>query len=388
MTPGVDRVLVEVVQLQRDVPGGIGTYARGLLQGLGELGAPAPGSAPAPLLPEVALWAGRRAGSSGDDPLGTWGRPVLRSALPVPVLIRAWSVGLAAAPASFDVLHSVSTVAPPVRRIGRRRGGAPAPALVVTVHDLAWRRHPEATTGRGRRWHERALLRALRRADAFVVPSLAVAADLEAAGAATDRVSVIAEGSDHLPAPDHGAARSALARAGVAGGYVLSVGTLEPRKNLARVVRAYAMCRPELPEPWPLVVVGPAGWGTGLGEPPPGVVALGKVSDDVLAGLYAGARLLVYAPLTEGYGLPPLEAMRQGTPVVASTEVPSVRWEQGAAARLVSPTDVEGLAAALLEVAGDESERRRLVAAGETLVGQRTWREAAQAHLDLWHRVR
>ena len=173
-------------------------------------------------------------------------------------------------------------------------------------------------------------------------------------------MAVVEEGCDHLDPPDHEGAAALLARLGVpaGGGYLLTVSTLEPRKNLPRLLDAYALALPRLPEPWPLVVVGPAGWGPAL-PPRPVVLLAGHVDGGVLSALYGGARLVAYVPLREGWGLPAVEAMRCGMPVVA-TPMPST----GGAACEVPPADVEAIAEALVAVATDEALRARLVAAG------------------------
>lgn len=412
------RVLIAVEQLRRSVPGGIGRYASGLLEGLAAAGAAAAaapddeaagpdrhasgrGALEVTLLasrPSRPCWGG---GPHVADPLARWGLPVMTSPLPGPLLTRAWDRGLVAAPTGFDVVHSVSLASPPVRRNaapGHRRE-----ALVVTVHDLAWQAFPEATTRRGRRWHQAALRRALKRADALVTSSNAVAKELRAAGGGDGSVHVLQWGADHLPAPDRGGASALLGRLGVGGEYLLSAGTLEPRKNLKRLITAYAAARPSLPEPWPLVVVGPRGWGdSGLagdsegGLPvPEGVVAAGQVSDGVLAALYERARVFAYVPLTEGYGFPPLEAMTFGVPVVVGTGVPSVAPaplaslvtpvspEQPAALR-VDPLATEAIAEALVVAAGDEVLRATLSKRGLALARSRTWLRAARQHVELW----
>jgi alpha-1,3-rhamnosyl/mannosyltransferase len=253
--------------------------------------------------------------------------------------------------------------------------------LVVTVHDLLWRRIPDAYPARGRRWHEGALRRALRRADQFVVPADVVGADLVEAGASPDRITVIPMGSDHLPPPDLPAAAAHLKSLGVEGPFLLCVGTLEPRKNLQRLVEAYESVRSELPEPWPLVMVGPSGWGEQV-ELAPGVVLAGSVSASELTGLYASASLLAYVPLIEGFGLPPVEAMSVGTPVVASP-LPST----GGAALEVDPHDTASIAAGLLQVATDEPTRTDLVAKGTARAAELSWTSIARRHRDVWDLV-
>jgi len=355
------RVLLLAEQLRRSAAGGIGTYVLGLLQGLDELAVADPGDAP-----ELVLTASRA--TDRPDPLAGLGHTLRTSPLPGPLLTRAWDRGLVRAPSDVDLVHAVSlaTLEP---------GASP---LVVTVHDLLWRRIPEAYPARGRRWHEGALARALRRADRFIVPAEVVADDLVGAGADRERITVVPMGSDHLPPPDAAAAAAHLSQLGVHGPYLLCVGTLEPRKNLQRLVEAYGTIRGSLPEPWPLVMVGPSGWGEQV-APTTGVVLAGSVSAEELAGLYASARLLAYVPLIEGFGLPPVEAMSVGTPVVASP-LPST----AGAAYEVDPHDTASIAAGLLEVATDESTRDELVRRGEARSKELTWSSIARRHRDVW----
>jgi alpha-1,3-rhamnosyl/mannosyltransferase len=352
-------VLIVVEQLRRRAPGGIGTYARGLLQGLGRMNP----------TPDIALLASRP--GAGEDPLASLGMPVLASSLPGPLLTRAWDLGVLGAPDGFDVLHAVSTAVP--------RSRAPA---VATVHDLAWRQVPEAFPPRGRRWHEAALRRTLRRARLLLAPSPETAAALQDAGAPSERVAVFEEGADHLPPADLDGTRDLLSRVGVDTPYLLSVGTNEPRKNLDRLSDAYDQARSRLPQPWPLVVVGPQGWGDAL-RPRPGVVLAGEVPAAVLAGLYARCRCLAYVPLHEGYGLPALEAMAAGAPVVASP-MPST---QGAALE-VDPLSVEAIADALVCASLDGADRERLVAGGRRRAEKLTWESTARRHVALWEQLR
>jgi glycosyltransferase involved in cell wall biosynthesis len=359
-------VLLVAEQLRRRVPGGIGTYVRGLLGGLRAL------ADDRVEVPPVTLYASRVA--SVPDPLAVFGRPVITSRLPGPLLTRGWDRALVHAPPGFDLVHAVSVAVPPLRRssTGRRS------LEVVAIHDVAWRHRPEDYPDRGRRWHEAALGRALALASHFVVPSDAVADDLVQAGAPQGAVSVIALGSDILRERDDAAADALLARLGVRSEFLLSVGTLEPRKNLPRLFQAYGAARRSLPEPWPLVVVGPPGWGPEL-ERGEGIVFTGRVGDGTLASLYAKARLLAYVPFEEGFGLPPVEAMRYGTPVVAS-RLPTTTG----VALEVDPTQVDEIAQALVAVATDDALRARLSEAGSARAGGLTWEAAARAHVELW----
>lgn len=354
-------------QLRRAASGGIGTYVRGVLQGVDELASSdATEGGPEVGLELIASWAtGARRGS---DPMSSLGHPLHTAPLPGPLLTRAWDHGILRAPPGFDVIQatSLSTLEP-----GRA-------ALVVTVHDLLWRRLPDAYPARGRRWHEAALRRALRRADRFIVPAEAVANDLRHAGAPEEMVTVIPMGSNHLPPPDAEAGAALLSRMGVDGPFLLSVGTLEPRKNLTRLVQAYEQIRERLPGPWPLVLVGPSGWGEQV-RPETGVVLTGLVTPAELSALYASARLLAYVPLIEGFGLPPVEAMAFGTPVVASP-LPST----AGAALEVDPHRVDSIASGLLRVATDHVERGRLQAAGRIRSHELNWSSIARRHIEVW----
>lgn len=353
-------VQIVVEQLRRSVPGGIGTYVSGLLQGLAELndhevhvtGLASRGATPEPL---------RR---SGVDLRCTRAGHRLQMA--------AWDVGLGRVDGT-GILHLTSLAGPTARPGG--------PVRTVMVHDLAWRRNPELTTQRGRRWHDAALRRALESTAHLVTPSEEVAMQLEALDVPSERLHVIGEGADHLPAPDHDEARSSLARAGVEGSFLLTVSTLEPRKNLEHLLAAHQMAGLSAGHVADLVVVGPAGWGEDL-TPVPGVHLLGQVSSPVLAALLASCAGFVYVPISEGFGLPPLEAMGHGAPVLASTTTPSM-VDAPVVAR-VEPRDVDGLVAGLLELSRGRAALGAASQAGLDFAARHRWVDVAAAHVALW----
>ena len=343
-------------QIRRQVSGGIGTYAKGLLRGLAGLQSD-----------DLRVTALASRGPN-PDPLRDTGVDVEASRFGHRVQVALWSHGLSAPPRWLDVLHLTSFAGPVVDRAGL--------CETVMIHDLGWRHHPELTTRRGVRWHVAALGRVLSSDSVIIVPSAPIAQDLTDAGADPSRVHVIGEGADHLPPPDLEAARAFLGSRGVKGAFVLTVSTLEPRKNLALLAEAHR----QVPGAPPLVVVGPTGWGgeTSVGD----AVMAGPVAGDVLAGLYSICSLFVYVPVHEGFGLPPLEAMAHGAAVVASTAVPSM---QGAPAMaLVDPNDVAAVAAAIGDALKDADALHEASTAGRDHAGRHRWSDVAAAHVELW----
>ena len=347
------RVLITAEQLRRTVPGGIGTYVRSLF-----------GALDASDAVEPVAWASRGQRASLGLPPTVQER---LSILPGRMLTRMWDRGLATPPNDVDRVHATSLAIPSHRHNG--------PPLSCFVHDLAWLRAPGAYPGRGRRWHANALDRALSRCDLLMVPSCQTADDLLAAGADHHRVYVVTEGCDHLPV---------FPRPVSGGEYLLSVSTLEPRKNLRRLVQAYQLARPRMSHPWPLKIVGPTGWGADLGDlaEVAGVEILGVVDDTALARLLSKARALAYVPLLEGFGLPAVEAMRAGVPVLSSP-IPSV---VAGTTVLVDPLDVDAMATGLVRVLEHEDSRLQLTAAAGAYTEPLTWAASAAAHVELWAR--
>ncbi len=261
---------------------------------------------------------------------------------------------LARASARVDLLHCTTFRAPL----------SPRAPLVVTVHDAGVLRHPEAFP----RWHRTtgalALRAGVRAADAVVAVSAFTRDELvELLDVPAARIRVVPNGVDPVFAPEGPAA---------SGDYVLAVGTLEPRKNVGAAVEGARLAGVELR------VAGASGWG--------GVEAAGWVgepSDAELAALMRGARCLVYPSLYEGFGLPVLEAMACGTPVVTSLGG-ALEEVAGGAAVLVDPRDPAALAAGIGEAA---ARRDELVARGLDRASRFTWRRAADLVEALWREL-
>lgn len=313
------------------------------------------------------------AGRHADQPLPAFAPPVAVRSLPLatPWLYETWLRAgwprVERATGRVDVAHA-TTIIP----------CASSAPLVVTVHDLAFLHEPEHFTAHGVRVFRRSLDVIRRRAALVLCSSEATMADVLDAGVAADRLRHVPLGVDVRPAVA-GAAEQVAERFGLSERFALFVGTLEPRKNLARLVAALA----RLDEPLPLVVAGAAGWGDI--EIPSGadVQFLGFVGDDDLRALYAAADVFCYPSLREGFGLPVLEAMAQGVPVVTSLGT-STEEAAGGAAVLVDPLDVDDIARGVSEALHDA---HRLSIAGRARAATATWQHTAaltvQAYRDV-----
>ncbi|HEX2254219.1 MAG TPA: glycosyltransferase family 1 protein [Thermoanaerobaculia bacterium] len=259
----------------------------------------------------------------------------------------------------------------------------PVPA-VVTVHDLTAVLFPEAHTLKVRWSVLPFLARSLAAARRVVAVSRATADDLafhfpECAG----RVRVIHSGVD---AAFHPADAATVARVreelGAPRGYVLSVGTLEPRKNLPALLSAWETLRADDEAFPPLVLVGGSGWGSKALRArirrlePYGVRLLGRVDDARLVELYQGARVFAYPSLYEGFGLPVLEAMACGVPVVTS-DLSSLPEVAGRAALTVDPRDTAALARALARVVAEPGLAAELVGRGRERAAGFRWSDTA-----------
>ena len=253
--------------------------------------------------------------------------------------------------------------------------------LIVTVHDLAVLDHPEHHTSRGRSFLRRAVELARRDADLVLCPSQTTLDRCVEAGFESQRLRLVPWGVDLARADDEAVA-AVRRHHGLVRPYVLWTGTVEPRKNLPRLLEAFARIDRDDVD---LALVGPDGWNEdidraveALGDR---VHRLGFVSDHELTALYAGADLFVYPSLLEGFGLPVLEAMAQGTPVVtaAGTSTAELVGEIGVA---VEPRSVDAIVGGMNEVLGDVEVAAEQGAALRRRAESFTWERTAQGIVD------
>lgn len=352
------RVAAVVEQCLAPVPGGTGRYAAEVVRALSER----PGL-------DVETWTAWHRSPERAEIRGV--RGPRRLPLPRRGLIAAWERGLGPVPRGADLVHAPTLLAPP-------RRDRP---LVVTLHDTVPWTHPETLTPRGVSWHRAMAERVAHTADAVVVPTWAVA-DALVAHLTPRAVHVIGEGvGGELTTPPPDADDRAVALDLPPDGYLLSLATLEPRKGLDVLIRALA-------EPsdvsLPLIVVGQSGWGGvdvmalaeshGLSQGR--VRLLGRVSDADLAVVLSRATVLVVPSRAEGFGLPVLEGMAAGVPVVTSSD-PALVETGGSATRTAGVGDHRALAAVIADVVQDPSERDRMVSAGLVVAARSTWAKAA-----------
>lgn len=273
----------------------------------------------------------------------------------------------------LDVFYSPDFVLPPT---------LPATRTLLTVHDLSFLHFPDAYVPSLRRYLEKTVPRSVARADRLLADSAATRDDLIAHfDALPGKVDVLYCGVDprFCPDPEPGERERLLARYGIDDRpYVLSVGTLQPRKNYVRLMEAFD----GLAVDGQLVIAGDKGWLCddifAAAEKRKGSVRMLGFADDAdLPALYRNAVLFALPSLYEGFGLPVLEAMACGTSVVCS-DVSSLPEVAGDAALTVDPFDVEGLTAAMACVLEDPDLRQRMVRQGLEQASRFTWEGAAR----------
>jgi len=361
------KIAIFADQLFYRQPGGIATYLRHLVPGLAEslpgeriilLHHGPEGARPFAGLGNVETFRlpGRR------DVTGlrwhTYGRPYLEHIL-----------------GPLDLTHAPSLVYPPSR----------AP-LVATVHDLGVVKYPSTFPVHWRLFHRQGLRLILERARVILVDSESTRQDLRSLNGRRDpRVRVVPLGVEDPPQIAEESVHGVLAKHGLKPGYLLFVGTIEPRKNLSRLVQAYAsLSWEDKMKTGELVLVGPRGW---LGRwelsrvlSQDGVRWLGYLPREELEAVFRGAGIFVYPSLYEGFGLPVLEAMARGIPVITS-RTSALRDIGEGAALTVDPEDVMEIRKALRRLASDGELRHRLAEWGRERAAQYPWKRTVELTL-------
>jgi len=271
---------------------------------------------------------------------------------------------------TVDVIHATGIAMPPATR-----------PVVSTVHDLSYLDYPEMFSRAGLRFFRRALELTLADARLVLCSSLATLDRCRAAGFDEARLRHVPLGVRVEPAAGE-RVEEVRARFGLEGDYVLWTGTVEPRKNLPGLLRAFARVEPSVD----LALVGPPGWNEDLEQildslPEPvqsRIHRLGWIARDDLAALYAGASVFCFPSLLEGFGFPVVEAMAHGTPVVTSTGTSTEELVADGAGLAVQPTDTNAIAEALSRVLTDAGLAARLSAAGRERAAGYTWDRTAQ----------
>ena len=360
------KVAFHVDQLWFRTPGGVGAYVRQLSARLAEI-------PDLEIVPFRSSWPSDRR-VTWTVPMGgvTTGRHTthypLWNVLGRPMLPRTL--------ADAAVIHATNHAAVPPARPGQ--------ALVVTIHDLAFERFPEAYPPRWRRLYRTGVRAAARRADAIIVPSRATADDVGSRADVdpskifvTPLAAALPEGTED-PGP-------VLDQLRIPPSFVLFAGTSEPRKNVGRLLSAFERIAADVPHT--LVLAGAPGWGaTTTVAVPDRVIRTGSVSADQLDALYRSADAFCFPSLSEGFGIPVLEAMQRGAPVLTST-APALAEVADDAALLVDPTDEAAIADALRRVLTDLALADDLRRRGRERAAAFSWDRTAELTAEVYRSV-
>lgn len=373
------RLRMTLDQLTAPIPGGIGRFSRELAVAMLEC-------APAGWDVEGALTRVGDVEVARVEAAVPGLAAIHRTRLPRRLAAEAWRRGVGVRPTGPRASWPHAVFAPSLfAPLGRS-----CPPTVVTIHDcVPWTR-PETLTPRGAAWHRDMGARAAQFAEVITTPTQAVADAVSRILEPRGRVLVVPGApSGALTAEDAGTASRIAADLHLPGTFILAVGTLEPRKRLTTLIRALA--HPDLRGAH-LVVAGPDGWGgvslaevaARAGVDGRRIHALGHVTDEALAALYRLASVFVMPSVEEGFGLPVVEAMRAGCPVVISSDPALVEVAGGAG--LVVPDSVTGdeyevaerFATVVGEVLGSCAEQQRMRDAGTARAGAFSWRSSAE----------
>nr|MBN1228359.1 glycosyltransferase family 4 protein [Anaerolineae bacterium] len=262
---------------------------------------------------------------------------------------------------------------------------------VFTAHDLGYKHYPDKHPFLHRLYLAWSTRHSVGISSRVIAVSHATAHDLVAfTGINREKIRVVYSGIDDnlLPVRDSSRLTELRERLGIKGDYILHVGSIQPRKNLKRLVDAFSLVRQTHPE-LSLVLAGRSGWEKesffercNRDDVAGHVILPGYIADEDLPALYSGALLYVFPSLYEGFGFPALESMACGTPVVCAN-TSSLPELVGDAALTFAPTDVEALVEAILRILNEESLREKLIARGFERVKQFSWETTARATLDI-----
>jgi glycosyltransferase involved in cell wall biosynthesis len=268
--------------------------------------------------------------------------------------------------------------------------------VVITAHDASWVRYPEAHPGSRVKLMGRLFPKSLERAQLVIVDSDFVAREMmEIFGVAQSRLRTIhlGVGAQFRPRGE-GETRAVCERFQLQRGeFILAVGTLEPRKNLATLIDAYSVLPQAVTDRCPLVIAGRPGWQhrdidqrMAALERAGKLRVLGHVAEHDLPALYASCAMFIYPSVYEGFGLPPLEAMASGAPVIVADRA-SLPEVVGDAGLLVEPHDVSALASHIQSLMGDPERRKRMGQAGLEQASRFTWRQCAVKTRDVYREL-
>ena len=279
-----------------------------------------------------------------------------------------------------DVYHFPNFIIPPLH-IGK---------AVVTIHDLAFLRMPETIESKNLAYLSARIRQTVSRADAIIAVSRFTAEECQSLlEVPEDRIFTVHEGLGDLPQPTPNAADAFRRKIGVDGPFLLSVGTLEPRKNYPFLIDVFD----RIPDDISLVIAGGPGWKyepilERINQSPKAdrIKVTGYLSRDELAAAYSEASLFVYPTRYEGFGFPPLEAMHYGLPVLAA-RVPPLPEVLGSAAAWAEPDQLEDWSDQLSALLADQTRQQNLVKAGHSHIKQYSWEKAAQQTLNIYQKV-
>lgn len=366
--PAVPRVAVTLEQCWHEVPGGTAWSALESLRAL---------------LRHTDVELVGVSARHPEPPPEPWVPPITVEALALPrlALYESWHwlrrPRIERATGPVDVIHATGMAVPP--------HSAP---LVVTVHDLVFLREPGHSTRRGLMFFRRAIELARREADLVVVPSRTTFDDCVSNGFDPSKLRLVPWGIE-AQRVESDSVDSTRGRFGLERPYVLWVGTIEPRKNLSRLVEAFGRLDRDDVE---LVLVGPKGWNEDLDRLVGTTVArervkvLGFVTPDELRGIYAGCAVFCMPSSHEGFGLPVLEAMAQGAPVVTSRGT-ATEEVVGDAGIVVDPMDTSAIAEAISGVLDDPGAAQQLGRAAVERASTFSWERTAHALAEVYRQA-